>query len=84
MIKSQMRAPLGWVRSVAATHDSMLGKARGRSRCVIHSYVFQQVILHELHRLTIRNSANGVSGALPSHDTSATADLVAQALQELK
>ena len=44
----------------------------------------QQTILHELHRLTTSNSANGVSGALAALETKAAADFAAKAVKELK
>ncbi len=44
----------------------------------------QQTILHELHRLTTSNSANGVSGALAAQETKAAADFAAKAVKELK
>jgi hypothetical protein len=44
----------------------------------------QQTILHELHRLTTSNSANGVSAALATQETKAAADFAAKALKELK
>lgn len=42
-----------------------------------------QTVLHELHRLTFSNSANGVSGALATQETQAAFDFAARASRHL-